>query len=114
MLACSAVKRLSHEPSPRVSVASLVCAPGELERDDRVGEALLRRVVQVAHDSSPGLVGAGNDPCPGGAQLGLRVSVRDRGAKKLGEAGKLAFDTDGEPVVVYRRHDHHSPAAHRR
>ena len=38
------VQRFSHEPY-RLSVTSLVRAPGELERDDRVDEALLRPVV---------------------------------------------------------------------
>jgi hypothetical protein len=38
--------------------------PCEVERDDRVDEALLGAVVQVAHDATAFLVRGGHDPSP--------------------------------------------------
>ena len=41
----SVIQRLPHQPSGRLVLASIVRAAGELERDDRVDETLLRCVV---------------------------------------------------------------------
>ena len=49
-------------------------APRELQRDERVHEALLGSVVQVALEASARLVGSGDDACAGGGELGAALA----------------------------------------
>ena len=83
----------SHQFARRVSRGDGV--PGELEGDDGVDEPLLRAVMDVALQASPGLVGGGHDPGPGGCELGLVLGVGDRGGGELGELREALLGAGG-------------------
>ena len=70
----------------------------ELERDDRVDQALLGAVVEVAHDAPARLVARGEHAGAGGRELIAAVGVGDRGAEQLREMGEAFLRVGGRHV----------------
>ena len=66
-----------------VLVIILERAACQLQRDDRVDQALLGPVVQIANHPSALLVGRRHDPRPRRRQVRPRLDVRDRGSDQL-------------------------------
>jgi len=77
----------------------------ELEREDRMDEALLRAVVQVADHAPALLVGGGDNPRPRSRQVRTHLAVRDRGSRQVGELCHPALAVRAEPLglVATRR-----------
>ena len=88
------IERLGDERRPTRSPS--VCARlRELERDDRVHEALLCPVVQIAHDAAASVVAGREQTGTRGDQLGAAVGVGDRRGHELGEVGQALLGVGG-------------------
>ena len=59
-------------------------------------EPLLRAVVDVALQATPGLVGGGDDPGPGGGELRLVLGVGDRSGGELSELHEALLGAGGQ------------------
>ena len=97
---------------PAVRLAAVLQRPlRELQRDDRVHEALLSPVVEVAHDAPPRFVARADQPRSRGRQLVAAVGVGDRGGHQLGELAEPRLGAGGEGLVPRRQHHHRAPDA---
>jgi hypothetical protein len=88
----------------------------QLERDDRVDEALLGSVVEIADDTPPLVVGGGDDPRAGRGELAPRLDVRDPRRDQLGDRaarrqGSARSHHDHPRARSAATADHHAPGA---
>ena len=81
----------------------------EPQRHDRVDQALLGSVVQVAHDPPAFLVGGRHDPRPRRRQLGPGLDVRDRRRDQLGELPQARLGVRRQRPALRRRRDQDAP-----
>ena len=65
--------------------------------------------MKIAFDSPPCLVSSGDDPGPGGFQLGAAFGIRDRHRHKLGEGSQACLGVPREGLLDARAGSHHSP-----
>ena len=89
------VERLGHQAGEVVLLVRQGLL-GELERDDRVDQPLLRAVVQIANHAPALVVGRRHDPRPRGGHLRPRLGVRDRGRDEFREVLEARFGARGQ------------------
>ena len=81
----------------------------ELERDDRVDQALLGAVVEVADDPPARLVARGEHARAGRGELIAAVGVRDRRVEQLRELGQALLGVGGRQVLPFPARGDHAP-----
>jgi hypothetical protein len=84
------VECLGHKRRPSVLLV-LERPARQFERDDRVDQALLRAVVQIANHPLALLVGRRHDPCSRRRQIRPRLDIRDRRSEGFGRKAPAAF-----------------------
>ena len=102
------IERLCHElgRGPAAGVQPLL---RQFQRHDRVDEALLGPVMQIADNSAPLLVGGRHEPRSGRRELRSRLFVRDGGGHELTELPDARLGFGGQRRNHALRGDHDTP-----
>ena len=111
-VACSACSSASSTSAG--AVVAFRAPAGQLQRDHRVDQPLLRAVVQIADHAPALVVGGGDHPCARRGELGPRPDVRDRGRDQLGERADPCSVPAGSASARARRRSSRPTAAPRR
>ena len=103
-------ERLGHESGGALPLG-LERPARQLQRDDRMDEALLGSVVKITNHPPPLLVGRRHDPRPRRGEFRARLEVRDRCGDEFGELPDPRLRVRRQRLGRPREGDHGAPQA---